>query len=57
MMMQLILKRKSSDRTLIRIDAGAGAVAKGCNIKIRDIAWCVLCFDPSNDNRIIVQKN
>ena len=26
------------------------------NIEIRDISWCVPSIDPSNDNRIIVQK-
>ena len=38
---QLIIKRNNNDRALFRVKAGAGAVP---------------CIDPSNDNRIIVQK-
>ena len=53
---KLILKRNSNDRALFRADAGSGAVANDCNIEIRDIACCVPCIDPSNDNRITVQK-
>ena len=53
---KLILKRKNNDRALFRVDAGAGAVANYGNIEIRDISWCVPSIDPSNDNRIIVQK-
>ena len=52
---KLILKRNNNDRALFRVNAGADAVANDGNIEIRDI-WCVPSFDPSNDNRIIVQK-
>ena len=50
---KLILKRNNNDRALFRVNAGADAVG---NIDIRDISWCVPSIDPSNDNRIIVQK-
>ena len=40
----------------IELNANPGAVAKDGNIEIRDISWCVPSIDPSNDNRIIVQK-
>ena len=53
---KLILKRNNNDRALFRVNAGAGVVANDANIEIRDISWCVPSFDPSNDNRIIVQK-
>ena len=53
---KLKLKRVNSDRALFRVNAGADAVAKDSNIKIRDISWCVPSIDHSNDNRIIVQK-
>ena len=53
---KLILKRNNNDRALYRINAGADAVANDGNIEIRDISWCVPSIDPSNDNRIIVQK-
>ena len=53
---KLILKRNNIDRALYRINAGAGAVANDGNIDIRYISWCVPSIDPSNDNRIIVQK-
>ena len=53
---KLILKRNNIDRALYRVNAGAGAVANDGNTDIRDISWCVPSFDPSNDNRIIVQK-
>ena len=53
---KLILKMNNNDRALYRINAGAGAVSNDANIKIRDISWCVPSIDPSNDNRIIVQK-
>ena len=54
---KLILKRNNNNnRALIRVGAGAGAVANDGNIDIRDISWCVPSFDPSNDIRIIVQK-
>ena len=53
---KLILKRNNNDRALYRINANPGAVANDANIEIRDISWCVPSFDPSNDNRIIVQK-
>ena len=53
---KLISKRNNSDRALYRVNAGPGAVGHDDNIKIRDISWCVPTIDPSNDNRIIVQK-
>ena len=53
---KLILKRNNNDRALFRVIAGADAVANDANIDIRDISWCVPSIDPSNDNRIIVQK-
>ena len=53
---KLILKRNINDRALFRINAGADEVANAGNIEIRDISWCVPSIDPSNDNRIIVQK-
>ena len=53
---KLILKRNNNDRSLFRVDAGAGAVANDGNIDIRDISWCLPSIDPSNDNRITVQK-
>ena len=53
---KLILKRNNNDRALIRVNAGADAVGNDGNIDIRDISWCVPSIDPSNDNRIIVQK-
>ena len=53
---KLILKRNNNDRALYRVNANPGAVANDSNIKIRDISWCVPSIDPSNDNRIIVQK-
>ena len=31
-------------------------MANDCNIETRDINWCVSCIDPSNDNKIFVQK-
>ena len=34
---QLILKRKNNDRALLRVNAGADAVANDGNIEIRDI--------------------
>ena len=53
---KLLLKRSINDRALFRVNAGADAVANDANIVIRDISWCVPSIDPSNDNRIIVQK-
>ena len=53
---KLILKRNNNDRALYRINANPGAVVDDANIEIRDISWCVPSTDPSNDNRIIVQK-
>ena len=53
---KLILERNINDRALFRVNAGADAVGNDGNIDIRDISWCVPSFDPSNDNRIIVQK-
>ena len=53
---KIIIKRNKNDRALFRVNANLGAVANGGNIEIRDISWCVPSIDPSNDNRIIVQK-
>ena len=53
---KLIFKRNNNDRALYRVNANPGGVANDCNIEIRDISWCVPSIDPSNDNRIIVQK-
>ena len=53
---KLILKRNNNVRALFRVNAGADAVGNDGNINIRDISWCVPRIDPSNDNRIIVQK-
>ena len=53
---KLILKRNNNDRALFRVNANPGAVANDRNIAIRDISWCVPSINPSNDNRIIVQK-
>ena len=53
---KLILKRNNNDRALFRVNANPGAVANNGIIEIRDISWCVPSIDPSNDNRIIVQK-
>ena len=53
---KLILKRNNKDRALFSVNAGADAVANDANIDKRDISWCVPSIDPSNDNRIIVQK-
>ena len=54
--LRLILKRNNNYRALFRVNEGAGAVANECNMKIRGIILCVLCIDPSNENRIIVQE-
>ena len=54
---KLILKRNNNDIALIRYNANPGAVANDGNIEICDISWCVPSIDPSNDNRIIVQKS
>ena len=53
---KLILKRNNNDGALYRVNANPGAVTNDGNIEIRDISWCVPSIDPSNDNRIIVQK-
>ena len=53
---KLILKRNNKDRALFRVNAGAGGVGNDDNIDNRDLSWCVPSIDPSNDNRIIVQK-
>ena len=53
---KLILKRNNNDRALFRVNAAADAVGNDGNIDIRDISWCVPSIEPSNDNRIIVQK-
>ena len=52
---ELILKRNNNVRALFRVNANPGAVANDGIIDIRDIC-CVPSFDPSNDNKIIVQK-
>ena len=54
--LKLILKRNNNDRALLRVNARADAVGNDSNIDIKDISWCVPSIDPSNDNRIIVQK-
>ena len=38
------------------VNANPGAVANDGNIEIKDISCCVPSIDPSNDDRIIVQK-
>ena len=53
---KLILKRNNNDGALYRFNANPVVVANDANIEIRDISWCVPSIDPSNDNRIIVQK-
>ena len=53
---KLILRRNNNYRALYRVNANPGAVANDGNIEIRDISWCVPSINPSNDNRIIVQK-
>ena len=53
---KLLLKRNNNDRALYRVIANPGAVANDGNVEIRDISWCIPSIDPSNDNRIIVQK-
>ena len=53
---KLILKRNNNDRALFRVNAGADEIGNDGNRDIRDILWCVPSIDPSNDNRIIVQK-
>ena len=54
--LKLILKRNNNDRAVYRVNANPGAVANDSIIEIRHISWCVPSIDPSNDNRIIVQK-
>ena len=51
-----ILKRNNNDRALYRIKAGADPIADDDYIEIGDISLCIPSIDPSNDNRIIVQK-
>ena len=53
---KLLLKSNNNDGAPFRVNAGADAVCEDGNIDIRDISWCVPSIDPSNDNRIIVQK-
>ena len=53
---KLILKSHNNDRALSRVNARADAVANDDNIDNRDMSWCVPSIDPSNDNRIVVQK-
>ena len=54
--LKLILKRKIKIELYLELYAGADAVANDGNIEIRGILWRVPSIDPSNDNRIIVQK-
>ena len=54
--LKLILERNNNDRALYRVNANPGAIANDGNKDIRDISWCLPSIDPSNDNRIIVQK-
>ena len=51
-----LILRNNNDRALFRVDADPGRVTNDANIDIRDISWCVPSIDPSNDNRIILQK-
>ena len=53
---KLKLKRNNNDRALFRVNVNPGAVASAGNIEIRDISLCVPSIDPSNGNRVIVQK-
>ena len=53
---KLMLKRNNNDRALFRVNADPGRVANDGNIENRDISWCIPSIDPSNANRIIVQK-
>ena len=53
---ELFLKRKNNERVLFRVNAGADAIANVVDIDIKGISWCVPSIDPSNDNRVIVQK-
>ena len=53
---EIKLKSNNNDRALFRVNAGADAVASGGNTENRDISGCVPSFDPSYDNRIIVQN-
>ena len=51
-----MLRRNDNNIALFRDNSVAGAVANDCRTDIRDINLCALCNDPSNDNRIILQK-
>ena len=51
-----IFKRNNNDRALFKVNAGGDAVVDDGNMDIRDISRYVPSIDPSNDNRIIVQK-
>ena len=53
---KLILKRDNNDRALFRVDANPDRVANDGNIETKNTSWCLLSIDPSNNNRIIVQK-
>ena len=53
---KLKLKRTNNNRALFRVDGDPGRVANDGNGEIRDISCCVPSIDPSNDNRICVQK-
>ena len=53
---KIIVKRNNNDRALYRVNAGADAVGNDGNIEIRDISWCAPSIEPSNDNRIMVQR-
>ena len=53
---KLILNRNNNDRALFRVNVNSGAVENDGNIDNRDMSWCAPSTDPSNDNRIMVQK-
>ena len=53
---KILLKGDNNDRALFRVNAGAAAIANGGNKEISDMSCSVTSIDPSNDNRIFVQK-
>ena len=53
---KLTFKRNNNDRALFRVNDNPGAIVNDGIIDIRDISSCVLSIDPSNDNRIIVER-
>ena len=57
-LLKLILKRTIVDGALYTAlcQSLMLIMANDASIEIRDISWCVPLKDPSNDNRIIVQK-